>query len=482
MFSSRLKTTAGLLIRGNSTFANFVKNVEAGSLPSLQETRSALSNRTFNPQELETLRNLVKSELPEEFLNEILRHGLLQDFSLYYVASKLADHKWSDNALTSLIEINPGRAFSLEQLINKHSKGSTSTKLSKLLIRKLLMGENSDQGEEKYKPTKNKINKAIDLINKLGNGAKLEDTFGHLYEALLALDAFELLLTLQVTGFGRWLSENKLRNMAEEITEAQFLQVSQFVFNENPLLLSKEHYCVILALDGIFSQYQIFLDEVLQYVERNQLDYYKKDANSLLVRLQLIETWGIVRNDVAKMLEKFHAYQSREKFGIEYVQTRVVKAFCYQSFQNNNATQLKIAETLALPDAMPVSTVAELILAKSQFSTEKSLEVFNKYIQLVADSLNEATRRSPKGVLTEALITSCLYNNDRELAELVLQKAILSRTISDEHDIAALKKAFKAYGDSFVEDSWEVARPIFKSYVLRSIKNQGKFGVAPKFE
>ncbi|GEQ67091.1 hypothetical protein JCM33374_g754 [Metschnikowia sp. JCM 33374] len=187
--------------------------------------------------------------------------------------------------------------------------------------------------------------------------------------------------------------------------------------------------------------------------------------------MQLIETHGIDNDDVDSALRKFHEYQSHEKFGLELVQAKVVKAFCYQTFKAHKETFLKIAETLINPDGLAVSTVAQLILAHSRFSSEKSLAIYNDYINLVSRDVNEVTGRSPTGVLTEALMVASLYDNDREFAQLLYEKAVINGFVSDEHEIALMKKVFKVYGDAFVEDDWKVAQPIFGRYVLECIKN-----------
>lgn len=475
MFSIQTKRLSSFLARRHSTFQNFIKKAEAGSPVDTKDVQLALSSKNFSPEELKDLHNVLKSEVSSALANEILRYGLKYDFSLYYTASKIPNHKWTEDALIALLDNNPGRAFSLQHLAKKHIQGETSSQIRSILIRKLLLGENIDQGEEQHKPSEEDLRKAIQMINESGNCfPDVKEALALLFDATLSLDSLHLLQELKVEQFGEWLVTEKIRHLPLDATDAQFLQLACIAFELNPTLLNKEEYSKVLSLEEVNDQFTAFINNALQYVESNQMDFDTKDPNSLLLRLQLIETYGINRNSVDKMLEKFHLYQSKEKFGLEFVQTKVVKAFCYQSFKNSDATQLKIAETLILPEGLPVSTVAELVLANAQFSAEKSLSVYNDYIQLVSSTLNEVTRRSPKGILTEALITACLYNNDREFAELVYQKAIQTNTISDELEIATVKKVFKAYGDAFVEDSWEAAKPIFKEYVLKSIKGVGR--------
>ena len=110
-------------------------------------------------------------------------------------------------------------------------------------------------------------------------------------------------------------------------------------------------------------------------------------------------------------------------------------------------------------------------MANSEFNIDKSLEVYNDYIQNVSRSVNEHSGRSPSGLLTESLMLCNLYHNDREFAYLLFDKAVANGILSDELEIATVKKLFKVYGDSFVEDNWDAAKPILKRYILDSIRS-----------
>ena len=214
-----------------------------------------------------------------------------------------------------------------------------------------------------------------------------------------------------------------------------------------------------------------YISQVLQYIEKNHLDIDRKDAEALLLRIQLIETYGINRDRMDLALEKFHLYQAHEKFGIELVQTKLVQAFCYQAFKKKDTTLLKIAETLIVADEIPVKSIAHLILANSCFDSEKSLKIYNDYINDVPKTINKNTKRSSSGLLTECMMIASLYGNDREFAQLLFEKAVQNKIVVDEMEIATMKKVFKVYGDAFADDSWESAEPRLAQYVLRTIKN-----------
>lgn len=111
------------------------------------------------------------------------------------------------------------------------------------------------------------------------------------------------------------------------------------------------------------------------------------------------------------------------------------------------------------------------MIAHANFDSEKSLRYYNDYIQRVSKGINEHTKRSASGLLTESLILSQLYGNDRNFATLVFEMAIDKGVISDELEISLIKKLFKVYGESFVEDDdWEKAKKNLKTYVLDYVK------------
>ncbi|ODV78525.1 uncharacterized protein CANTADRAFT_26586 [Suhomyces tanzawaensis NRRL Y-17324] len=128
---------------------------------------------------------------------------------------------------------------------------------------------------------------------------------------------------------------------------------------------------------------------------------------------------------------------------------------------------MTIGKTILPAEEISIKALQLLIVANSHFNVETALEVYNDYIQKVPKSLNEHTKRSGSGLITEALILGNLYDNDRSFATLILEKAVENGVVSDEYEIAQIKKLYKAYGASFVEDDdWQKAKPIFKQFVL----------------
>ncbi|OBA23425.1 hypothetical protein METBIDRAFT_228448 [Metschnikowia bicuspidata var. bicuspidata NRRL YB-4993] len=472
-------------IRWNSGLAALTGDLRLGKHVRSSDVENALTNRKMTTSDIEHLHEILRLNIEEDIANEVLYHGLPHDFSLYFTASRRPQGlKLNNRALEPLIKHNPGRVFSLTDLLAKHGE-SVSDAVRIAVVDKLLCGENSEADDVDFSPSDTSISKAIALLNEVSNLSFSEESLSKLIEVLREKGAIAALSILKIDGLYTWLYTTKL---ATEKDPHVFLALSQLIFTHDRTLLRKETLGKILSYGSLMekpdstSALQNFVlserplgikeytDAVLEYVEEQKLDFDKKDPEALFLRMQLMETYGINKDDVDSALRKFHEYQTHEKFGIDLVQANIVKVFCYQSFKTKNETFMKIAETLVSPEGLAVSTVAQLILAKSRFSSEKSLEIYNEYINLVSKKVNPATGRSPTGVLTESLMVASLYDNDREFAQLLYEKAIVNGIISNEHEVASIKKVFKTYGDSYVEDDWKVAQPVFAEFVLECIK------------
>lgn len=476
MISAR-STKLSISRRLYSTISGVLSDLKAGRNVEAPAIVSAFDKGHLDLEELKSLHEIVRQTESSQTLNQILASGLAQDFSLYFSVSKRENaHQWDSGALKALLEHNPGRVFSLADLLRKHTGSlNVSDEVRAVVVNKLLHGEKCE-ADDLFRPELQSVTEAIAHLNKFEVASSAESLLISLIERLDEIKELSLLRDVKIPGFTEWLH---LR-MGKEGGRL-FFRIGQIVFEQQPLLLSKASVAKLLEFgysqnadwgvepkDSELQSRELFLQDLVTYIESNKLDVDKKDPESLLIRLVLTETYGIHQDKIQLALDKYHHYQTHEKFGIELVQAKLVKAYCYQAFANDNPTYLKIAETLVNHDELSVSTVAQLILASSKFSAEKSLEVFNEYISNVSKKLNDRGR-SPSGRLVEAVMAANLYDNDREFAQLIFEKAIASGAISDEHEIAKIKKVFKVYGDAFVEDDWSKAKPIFGEFIKRQI-------------
>lgn len=199
---------------------------------------------------------------------------------------------------------------------------------------------------------------------------------------------------------------------------------------------------------------------ILQYIDKAGVD---TDPNATELRAELLAVYGMDLSDMDGALKKYNLYQTKNKVDAEIMQMVLLKCFVYQSIKQGNETYLKVAESLLPPHPTIRSLQLQII---AQPNLEKALEVYNDYIQHVSNKVNE-NKRSQLGYLTEALMLSSLYDNDREFAQLLYEKAVQNKVVEDEHEAAHIKKLFRVYGDSFDgNDLWEIAREKLKEYVL----------------
>lgn len=465
-----------------------------------------------NQEDIDSIHNLIKLVKSHEglekseksaIINNLLSYGLKHDFSLYYTAKKFDNHKWSPDALISLIDSNPGRVDQSWDLYLRHGKDVENDMLYSKILEKLLLGEKIEISDNEFEIDVGRLAKSLALVDKL----RFPEDNAQLENLIKGLIDLKVVSGLSLSRLKNEFIESKLMQM--DLDNLSFLKLFRMVFHRSPGILPKEALCKALTISHQLDEKLVNEDnkiekknfqmlrnvhaeisqlneveyssfdndsiiqlrkDLLSYLEENRLDM-DKTPESILIRLKLIETYGMDINDIKLALAKYHTYQTHEKFGIEFIQHKLIQSFCFQAIKESNEHYLKIAETLLTVENIPIKVLQCYIMANSEFNIDKSLEVYNDYIQNVSRSVNEHTGRSPSGLMTESLMLCNLYHNDREFAYLLFDKAVANGILSDEHEIATVKKLFKVYGDSFVEDNWDAAKPILKKYILDSIRS-----------
>lgn len=447
--------------------------------------------------EEDQFRNLVKQISKHESLsedskhlimNEILSSVLSHDFSLYYHVPE--NHQWSRKAIKTLIHSNPGRAVSTWELLERHAIDPDDA-LLEILVDKAFFGERYEREEsEDVEFSGMHIYKALSLFRRINDPTKTVVDL-----ILLTLIEQDALCVLRYANLDTAVLKKKLE---EDMSPVAYLRIFTEIFKTDPNFLSSKelskaflccyesntpHFQAALTRDEkSCKQLDKFFDGELDHVDtlsimKNVVDHVTGNnldcdvaPDSLLLRLEMMRAYGIYLDDISTALAKFHHYQTHCKFGIEFVQLNLQQAFCFQAVKHENLHYLKVAETLITPEHIAVTSLKHLILARSEFDVNTSLQLYNDYIQKVSKKINSTTNRSPAGQLTEALMLAYLYNNDREFAHVICDGAITLQTVVDEHEIAKLQNLFKVYGDAWKDDNWEAARPLLKQTMLSHIR------------
>lgn len=467
---------------------------------------SKLHSLEDSEKELESLRQLIKhNTISTQLRNDLLTHSLRYDFSLYFLVKKhFQSHHWDNNSLISLLKNNPGRVDESLYLFKKHvTQSNVSPNIYTLLLEKFLLGENFERGE--YEISSLNIYRAINIVNKRQELIQDEDMLSKLLDAMIDLNIVAAVLLVSHKTFTRVL----LQKLESSNDEGLCLRILQSKFLDGDLnKLSKDVLCKLVGFGqklarkdpSVLEEYskkeaarivelQSFSDTketnipilnpqsladlnsaLIAHIEAEKLDT-DKTPESLLVRLKIIETYGMDTDQLQKALEKFHYYQTHEKFGLELVQFKLIQSFLYKAFESGDKTFLKVAQTLMITENVPVKIIQSLILANSAIDVQKSLDVYQEYVGHVSKTANEDTGRSASGTLTESLMLAYLYNNDREFAFLLFDKAQENGLFHDEMETSTAKKLFKVYGEAYEHDDWEKAKEKLHDHVLATIRS-----------
>jgi hypothetical protein len=425
-------------------------------------------------------------------LKSELNKYLIPDFSYYF---KLPQESVNLEVLHRLLEINPGRVYSSVELFNKYHPqiGQPSQEIMSMLVTKLLDGEiyeirDLDDGEV-FTPSGENVKKLMELMSKfefeLQTLTSILDKISvnpGLVSVISQLVDEKLISIEQLTTY---------INQEPKLNNDTYIEILRIIFQKAPETLNIKQIVDLLELTRESEESnansparepnQLELDfeyekpdkkqlcqQVYDYIEEHKIDMAE---TALLLRVVLVESYGIYENNLQHATDLFHKYQSHAKFGIGMVQYQLFKSYCYHAISDDKQIYLKIGETLVNPQEMNVRTIQLLMVTQSHFDSEIALKYYNDYIAQVSKEVNSTNKRSSAGYLTESLVLASLYDNDRNFATLVLEKAVENGIVTDEHEISQIKRLFKLYGDSFKEsDDWELAKPFFKQHVLDYMK------------
>lgn len=401
---------------------------------------------------IETINNSTNENKGE--INQLL----IPNFSTYF---KLPRELINSDVLLRLLQVNPGRVHTSMELFEKYESVANS-EMVKLLVDRLVLGEEYEikalAENEAFTPSQDNVDKLIKLLKKyeINDDMKVDLLEKIKDEAVLTTLIEENIISTPLLL--KYISQDKF----DKDQTASYLNILKYIFSTSPEQLNIKQVVDILVISR---KYNRLTEEILEYISTNELDM---PSSSLLLRIELIEQYGIYQDDLEETNKLYHKYQSHCKFGLHLIQYQMFKSYIYQSINQDKEILLTVANTLVNPEELNVRTLQCLIVGN--YANDQGLQTFNDYIDQVSKEVKG--KRSSSGYLTEALILATLYNNDRNLASLILDKAEENGIVTDEYEIAQLKSQFKAYGQSFVEnDDWAEAKPNFKVHVLEYIKN-----------
>lgn len=432
-------------------------------------------------------------------INDLISHGIPFDFSIYYKVKDL-NHAWNDTAIIKLIDSNPGRVLLSFDLLKQFEKHIQSNEVYEKVLDKLLRGEISEIKEGEVSLDCNRISKILKVSERID---PIRDEC-LISELILKLGAVNASFVFQWIPVNATSAVNALETL--EIDEFAFLRVFKALFDDNQDILTKR--IAIRVLESIYEmdkalvsncnqkEFKTYRDlhetvkteevatrsyqtlsfddinsmaiEILDKIENSRLDS-GDDIESLRIRINIIKCKGIFLKDIKAALKSYHCYLTHEKLGFQDVSDALVHAFYYNAALEGSQELAGIAQALS-PGYLTIRLVQSSMLSCGALDANNALQIYNNYINEVSEDLNASNGRSSSGLLTESLIMVYLYHQDREFANLMMEKARENGVLQHENDIQKIKSLFKFYGDVLSLEDSDAKKRVLKGYLLEYLK------------
>ncbi|CCE82763.1 Piso0_002507 [Millerozyma farinosa CBS 7064] len=433
-------------------------------------------------------------------INELVSNGIRSDFSLYYKVKDL-NHTWNEAAIIKLIDSNPGRVLSSFDLLKQFEKHIKSSEVYEKVLEKLLFGEISEIKEGEASLDCDKISKILKISERID----LISDKHVIAELILKLEAANALCVFQWIPVNAVSAASVLETL--EIDELAFLKVFKALFGNNQDILTKR--IAIRVLESVYESdkssvsnsnqkelktYRDLLEtmkieesvarpyealsfddinsmtlELLDNIEALKIDS-GDDIESLKIRINIIKCKGIFLKDIKAALKRYHYYSTHEKLGFQDVSDAIIHAFYYNAAVEGSQELAGIAQALS-PGELTIRLVQSSMLSLGALDANKALKIYNDYINEVSKDVKASNGRSSAGLLTESLAMVYLYHQDREFANLMMDKARENGLIQHESDIQKIKSLFKFYGDVVSLEDNEAKKRVLKSYLLEYLKS-----------
>lgn len=435
----------------------------------LEDLTSSSINQQDEKGRLELIESIINSSHSDK---SSLYNHLIPNFSYYF---KIPKHSIKGEILRRLINVNPGRVHDTFELYNLHQDVIEENMIHDI-IKKII----NEQNEEN-----NNLENIFNIIKQY-NHLKFDEIFNQLLIKFIEQEDYQLINELINEGIlnNKTVLDEFTKNLSSIGNKFTYLEVFHRLFNLDPTVITPDQYTIGLnllnfnnkELSEIFTKtnqlsFIELTNEILKYIDINKID---EIPESIELRQSIIEIYGINQNNTEMALKKYHYYESYVKSSINKIRFEMIKIFTYQAINQNSDVWNQVAQTFVPPE-FTIETLQVLIVLKSYFNVDEALEIYNSYINEVSGEINQFTKKSPKGVLTECIILGFLLNNDRHFATLIFEKAIENKIIIDELEIIQIKKLFKKYSDSFIENEiWEDnAQLKMKNIALEYVTNIG---------
>ncbi|QLQ81062.1 hypothetical protein HG537_0E04170 [Torulaspora globosa] len=254
---------------------------------------------------------------------------------------------------------------------------------------------------------------------------------------------------------------------------------SKVHFNERETQKAKEvQQCFSRIKDGVPSNWKVEkittdpIESAAEFITLfEQIQAEKLDERNLKLAKKLLRIFGVFRGNTKISLELYHSYLLRYPDDSRELMFETFLALAYQSYETGNTELLEYAQAF-IPDNTSQHMLANvyrvLILVKSRFDIEHSLQLYNENIESLSKENDSKTNVAPAGLVAEALILSYLSQNELDFARVIFDGSVREKLVSGPTAIKRIKRYLALYGETIEEGKTEEA---MKREVLQMLRN-----------
>ncbi|QLL33504.1 hypothetical protein HG536_0E04150 [Torulaspora globosa] len=500
--------------------------VHTGSISSTRAVANFLQHECLNPIRNE-LPSHSKIESPYElskWLNEIMARSYLSDEEASAIHNRLIEelcqHEYgisqihakklrelrqplSGKSILEIVKNNPGRVSTSWELLLKHyeSLALLPDELLNSALENTVLSIETKDTENQDLPS---MVQSIILLNNIRDKKLVGPSIVEkLVADILETDATCLLSTLlaehdfPITVFEQrmdvlsdyqiyLLAKNCPFDLLSKNEELLLLAVNvmgkktKVHLNERETQKAKEvQECFSRVKDDIPENWKVEkiatrpIESAAEFIRLfEQIKAERLDERNLKLAKKLLRIFGVFRGNTKISLELYHSYLIRYPDDSRELMFETFLALAYQSYETGNKELLGYAEAF-IPDNAGQSMLANiyrvLILVKSRFDIEHSLQLYNENIESLSKENDSNTNIAPAGLVAEALILSYLSQNDLDFARVIFDGSVREKLVSGPTAIKRIKRYMALYGETVEEGKTQETMKREVQEMLRNI-------------
>ncbi|CCD26775.1 Mrx12p NDAI_0I02060 [Naumovozyma dairenensis CBS 421] len=465
------------------------------SLPSIPKDPYTLSS---------DLNNLLKAskKLPPShhsaIHNKLIEELAKYEFGIATIHSKFLEtlgKPLTTEAFIEIIKNNPGRVNSSWELFTKYLDQFTELQDDILLcvLEKMVHFDAVDLADGKLDMTVEDICKSLILVEMISKKRLIPENIA----ITLVKNMLKQKVSFQLPSI-IGLCKTPIFDLIEDLTELtsrqvydvykalpfdvvatnkEFLQKAVAIIGENlQIVLTEEEkenatsFKKIMEglrleypkLNGSNPDYEILtapIDTKTDFIDTlNELARTNLDTTDIHLAKNILRSIGVFRGDMTSFFQFYRLYISKFPDHSSDLTFETFLALSYQSYKTSNTTLAEYAEAFigncTEPD-LHAKMLIVLILTKSKFNIDDSLDIYNKNIQSLSKEKNEAANLSSSDLVTESLILAYLSKQDVDFARVIFDGAVGEKVVEGLTAVRRIKNILSEYGEAVTKEDFE---------------------------